>query len=264
MEGSNPALTAERVLLNGAVLFIFSVYFLVAPFIPVERALLFDSPLDRAIPLWPAWELLYGAVYAVAFAPVLAIRDLRILRRAVLGYAFVYLVANAFFIIIPVFTEVIFTKKRDILIKLSRHIPTVSIGCIIRPFCVSIPRSDRIVETVGHTDIRRFDREGELPGGLPVGVDDLHRPVRLRRGEVRVDRDARGAERTLRPAGIRDSAGPQGHVAPRHEVGPVDRERLRHVGTGRRGRVHPADRRRGRRPGRPMSVEQRRPRWRKN
>jgi membrane-associated phospholipid phosphatase len=92
----------ERALWNCAVLGIFAVYFVVAPFIPVEQAYVFDSALDRSIPLWPAWEWLYGAVYAVAFAPVLVIRDLRVLRRAVLGYAFIYLVSNSIFVIAPV------------------------------------------------------------------------------------------------------------------------------------------------------------------
>lgn len=58
--------------------------------------------LDRAIPLWPAWSLVYGSLYFVLIVlPVLVVREEEHIRRTLSAYLTVWLVAYACFWVYP-------------------------------------------------------------------------------------------------------------------------------------------------------------------
>ena len=59
-------------------------------------------PLDRAIPLWPAWSLVYGSLYFVLIVlPVLVGREEEHIRRTLSAYLAVWLTAYACFWLYP-------------------------------------------------------------------------------------------------------------------------------------------------------------------
>ena len=60
-----------------------------------------ELPLDRAIPLEPAWIVVYGSMYVFAFLPVFVVRDPELRCRAVLAYIMVQLVSYVGFLTYP-------------------------------------------------------------------------------------------------------------------------------------------------------------------
>lgn len=59
-------------------------------------------PLDRAIPLWPAWSLVYGSLYFVLIVlPVLVVREEEHIRRTLSAYLTVWLTAYVCFWVYP-------------------------------------------------------------------------------------------------------------------------------------------------------------------
>lgn len=59
-------------------------------------------PLDRAIPLVPAWALVYGATYLfLILLPILLVRDQQLLRAAARTYLAAWLIAYACFVAFP-------------------------------------------------------------------------------------------------------------------------------------------------------------------
>ena len=57
---------------------------------------------DRALPLYPAWALVYGCLYLFLIVlPVLVVREEDLIRRTVLAYLFVWITAYAFFFLYP-------------------------------------------------------------------------------------------------------------------------------------------------------------------
>ena len=59
------------------------------------------TALDRAVPLEPAWMLVYASMYVFAFLPLLVVRDGQLFYRAAQAYVTVLLVAYAGFILYP-------------------------------------------------------------------------------------------------------------------------------------------------------------------
>ena len=60
------------------------------------------TALDRAIPLWPAWALVYGSLYwTLIVLPVLVVREDEHIRRTVYAYLMVWLTAYACFWLYP-------------------------------------------------------------------------------------------------------------------------------------------------------------------
>jgi membrane-associated phospholipid phosphatase len=58
-------------------------------------------PIDRMLPLVPAWMVVYGSLYLFALLPLLVVRDAELLRRTMKSYVLVMLVAYAGFIAYP-------------------------------------------------------------------------------------------------------------------------------------------------------------------
>lgn len=61
-----------------------------------------ESPLDRMIPLQPAWVLVYLAIFFQALAPVAAVTDRRALERAAGAYLSLYALALPIWVFLPV------------------------------------------------------------------------------------------------------------------------------------------------------------------
>lgn len=60
------------------------------------------TALDRAVPMQPAWVLVYLLIFFLAAAPVAAVRDVRALDRALGAYLSLYVVAVPIWILFPV------------------------------------------------------------------------------------------------------------------------------------------------------------------
>lgn len=61
-----------------------------------------ELALDRLVPLWPVWALIYGAVYAfLIILPVFVVRQQEHIRRTVLAYLAVWIAAYVCFVVYP-------------------------------------------------------------------------------------------------------------------------------------------------------------------
>ena len=60
-----------------------------------------ELPLDRALPLLPAWSLIYWSLFLAALLPVFVVHQHELVRRVIWAYLFIWLVAYAFFLIYP-------------------------------------------------------------------------------------------------------------------------------------------------------------------
>jgi membrane-associated phospholipid phosphatase len=61
-----------------------------------------ELPLDRRIPVWPVWSLVYGAFYLyLILLPVLVIRDAAHIRRTLFAYIFVWVASYGVFLLYP-------------------------------------------------------------------------------------------------------------------------------------------------------------------
>jgi membrane-associated phospholipid phosphatase len=92
----------ERVLLYGAAVAVYGIYLVTGRVMFGAAAKSMATPLDAAIPFVPAWEWFYFAIYVTVFVPLFQIRDVRALRRAVLGFAVAQIAANVVFCVLPV------------------------------------------------------------------------------------------------------------------------------------------------------------------
>jgi membrane-associated phospholipid phosphatase len=61
--------------------------------------------LDHAIPLVPAWSVVYGSLFLAALLPVLVVHQQELVRRTVLAYLMAWLVSYAFFLGYPTVTS---------------------------------------------------------------------------------------------------------------------------------------------------------------
>jgi membrane-associated phospholipid phosphatase len=60
-----------------------------------------ELALDRALPLRPAWSVIYGSLFVAAFLPVFVLHQQELIRRTILAYLSVWLFSYAFFLIYP-------------------------------------------------------------------------------------------------------------------------------------------------------------------
>lgn len=85
-----------------AVLGLFPVYFLINVHSNLAAPHDLTTPLDRAIPFWPTWQLVYAFVYIFMLFPVAVVRDTELFKRVARGYLWVLLFSFCVFTIFPV------------------------------------------------------------------------------------------------------------------------------------------------------------------
>lgn len=59
---------------------------------------------DEAIPLWPAWSVVYGSLFLAALLPVFVVHQQELVRRVILAFLSVWLFSYAIFIAYPTVT----------------------------------------------------------------------------------------------------------------------------------------------------------------
>ena len=60
-----------------------------------------ELPLDRAVPLQPIWSLIYGSHFLFLALPFLVVRQEEQIRRTVLAYLMVWIIAYLCFLLYP-------------------------------------------------------------------------------------------------------------------------------------------------------------------
>lgn len=93
-----------RVPVSMIVLFaLVPLYILIPAFYPPAARYVPELALDRALPLVPAWALVYGALYLfLILLPVLVVRQDTLIRRTVFAYLLAWLTAYlCFFVVYP-------------------------------------------------------------------------------------------------------------------------------------------------------------------
>lgn len=60
-----------------------------------------ELPLDRAIPLSPAWSVVYGSLFLAALLPVFVLHQQELVRRTILAFLFTWLFSYAVFLAYP-------------------------------------------------------------------------------------------------------------------------------------------------------------------
>ena len=77
-------------------------YLLIGLWTEEGRAFAPATSIDAALPLVPAWSLIYGALYLYLITlPILVVQDRAVVDRTVHAYLTVWLVSYAFFILVP-------------------------------------------------------------------------------------------------------------------------------------------------------------------
>jgi len=88
--------------LMAAMILIVPFYIFIAEQMPGRRLHAPETALDRAVPLQPAWALVYGALYLfLILLPLLVVRQPRQVRQTLLAYLAVWLTAYVFFWLYP-------------------------------------------------------------------------------------------------------------------------------------------------------------------
>jgi membrane-associated phospholipid phosphatase len=64
-----------------------------------------STPLDRALPLLPAWESVYWAIYPLALLPAFYLKDAQLFRRSVAAFFLMQLISYPVFLVLPVGIE---------------------------------------------------------------------------------------------------------------------------------------------------------------
>lgn len=64
-----------------------------------------ELALDRAIPLEPAWSVIYGSLFLAALLPVMVVHQQELVRRTILAFLMAWLVSFAFFLGYPTVTS---------------------------------------------------------------------------------------------------------------------------------------------------------------
>ena len=95
---SQPFPNAAPVLLLAVLV---PMYMAIAMFTPGRTLFVPELALDRAVPLQPAWMLVYGSQWIFSFLPVFVVRGVELRRRTVLAYLTIVLVAYAGFLAYP-------------------------------------------------------------------------------------------------------------------------------------------------------------------
>ena len=96
------AYLAWRTVLASAFVSLAPLYFVIAMFTRGRATYVPELALDRALPVQPAWMLVYGSLYVfIVILPVLAVRKQELFRRGLRGYLMVMLVAYAGFLLFP-------------------------------------------------------------------------------------------------------------------------------------------------------------------
>lgn len=80
----------------------YSPYHLIPRYQDPAAASTLTTSLDRALPMCPRWMLVYVAIYPLALAPVVFVREARAFRRLALAHALTYLIAFAVYLALPV------------------------------------------------------------------------------------------------------------------------------------------------------------------
>jgi membrane-associated phospholipid phosphatase len=96
------AYLAARTILASALVSLAPVYFVVGELTRGRPTYMPFIALDHAVPLQPAWMLVYGSLSAfVMFLPLLVVRDRELGRRAMQAYLSVMIVGYAGFVLYP-------------------------------------------------------------------------------------------------------------------------------------------------------------------
>ena len=96
------AFLAWRTLLASTFVSLAPLYFVIALFTRGRPTYAPEIALDRALPVKPAWMLVYASLYVfVVLLPVLVVRQQELFRRALKAYLMVMLVAYAGFLLYP-------------------------------------------------------------------------------------------------------------------------------------------------------------------
>lgn len=98
------AYLAWRTMLASTVVSLFPVYFFIGGITAGRTVHMPATPIDRAVPLEPAWMIVYGSLYTFMLLPVLVARHRPLFRRALQSYVLVLLVAYAGFLLYPTLT----------------------------------------------------------------------------------------------------------------------------------------------------------------
>lgn len=77
-------------------------YIFIAELMPGRRLHVPETPLDRVVPLQPAWALVYGALYLfLILLPLFVVRQEEQIRRTLLAYLTIWITAYACFFLYP-------------------------------------------------------------------------------------------------------------------------------------------------------------------
>lgn len=76
-------------------------YMAIAVWTPGRTLFMPELALDRAVPLQPAWALVYGSQWVFSFLPVFVVRGVELRRRTVLAYLSIVITAYVGFLIYP-------------------------------------------------------------------------------------------------------------------------------------------------------------------
>lgn len=92
----------ERALVVLALVGAYSPYHLIPHYQDPAAARALMTPFDRALPTCPRWMLVYVAIYPLALAPVVFVREASAFRRLALAHALTYLIAFVVYLALPV------------------------------------------------------------------------------------------------------------------------------------------------------------------
>jgi membrane-associated phospholipid phosphatase len=96
---------AKRVGLISVAVFAILFYFVINSYSIGRQAWTLETFVDDWIPFSPPWQFFYFGYIFFLFIPILQIRDLRLLRRAVIAFVFVQFTAYLIFLLMPVRME---------------------------------------------------------------------------------------------------------------------------------------------------------------
>ena len=96
------AFLAFRTLVASALVSLAPMYFVITSMTRGWPVYTPELPLDRAVPVQPAWMLVYGSLYVfIGILPLMVVRSKELFRRALASYLAVMLVAFAGFLVYP-------------------------------------------------------------------------------------------------------------------------------------------------------------------
>lgn len=96
------AVIVSRSLLAGAFVFLLPMYFVIGQTTSAWPHYQPSFAVDRAMPLWPSWIVVYASLYVCAFLlPLLVVRGRALVRQTYKAYLFVMAVSYAGFLLYP-------------------------------------------------------------------------------------------------------------------------------------------------------------------